>query len=311
MKPKLKQLLALCMAGMMTLCSGCSMEDAENFLTDAFHQAFGGENASNTEGAGCTVYFLDVGQGDSELIITDTTAILIDAGEQSAGDTVLADLQKYGVETLDWIICTHPHADHIGGFPVLLSYAAEYSDLAIENVMIPELPDSQIPTTKTYENFLDGVEENGLELTYAEAMTIDMGGASLEIIPSPGTNYSSLNDYSICARLTCGNTSFFFTGDASSPEESDLLENNSIEKTDVLKVGHHGSKESSTDDFLAALQPSYSIISCGADNSYGHPTSEALERLSTYCGEQIWRTDEDGTVKITSDGETLTISTGA
>lgn len=278
-------------------------------MTDTINQAFGGEEPS--EKGCCSVYFLDVGQGDSELIVTDTAAVLIDAGEQSAGDDILADLQQYGVKKLDWIIGTHPHADHIGGFPDLLEYAAAYDDLTIENVLIPTLPDSQIPTTRTYENFLDGVEANGLELTEAVSMTIDLGSASLEIIPSPGKDYSSLNDYSICAYLTCGKTGFFFTGDASKPEETDLLESGALNhvQADVLKVGHHGSRESSTDDFLYAISPSYAVISCGYDNSYGHPHSESIARLTKFCGEQIWRTDESGTVCIQSNGKELTVAT--
>lgn len=124
-----------------------------------------------------------MGQGDSELIVTDTAAVLIDAGEQSAADDILADLQQYGITKLDWIIGTHPHADHIGGFPDILSYAAQNSDLTISNVMIPQLPDDMIPTTRTYEKFLDGVDENGLILTQATDITIDLGSASLEIIP--------------------------------------------------------------------------------------------------------------------------------
>ena len=131
------------------------------------------------------VHFLDVGQGDSELIVTDTAAVLIDAGEQSAADDILADLQQYGITKLDWIIGTHPHADHIGGFPDILSYAAQNSDLTISNVMIPQLPDDMIPTTRTYEKFLDGVDENGLILTQATDITIDLGSASLEIRISP------------------------------------------------------------------------------------------------------------------------------
>jgi len=252
-----------------------------------------------------------VGQGDSELIVTDTAAVLIDAGEQSAADDILADLQQYGITKLDWIIGTHPHADHIGGFPTILNYAAQNSDLTICNAMSPQLPDSMVPTTRTYEKFLDGIEANGLILTPATSMTIDMGTASLEIIPSPAEDYSSLNDYSICAYLTCGDTSFFFTGDASKPEEKDLLEKGELDgiQTDVLKVGHHGSRESSTDTFLAQLQPSYAVISCGAGNSYGHPHSEAVSRLQQYCGEQIWRTDESGTVTISSDGSNLTVTT--
>ena len=294
---------------MFTALAGCSLQDAEDYLTNTIEQAFG-RSSQPAEGS-CTVYFLDVGQGDSELIVTDNAAILIDAGVPSAGETVLADLQKYGITRLDWIIVTHPHSDHIGGFQDILAYACEYDDLTIENVMTPVLPDDQIPTTQVYEKFLDGVEDNGLFLTEATDMTIDLGSAALQIIPSPQKNYNSLNDYSICTYLTCGETSFFFTGDASAPEEEDLLESGALNgiQADVLKVGHHGSRESSTDDFLYALSPNYAVISCGTDNTYGHPHQEAVARLSKFCGENIWRTDICGTITIQSDGETLTVST--
>jgi competence protein ComEC len=287
----------------------------ETYLTDAIRSAAGQEETEkttpSTDETAVKVYYLDVGQGDSELIVTDSAAVLIDAGEMGCGDTILADLQEYGVSTLDWIIVTHPHADHMGGFPTILQYAAENSDLSVENVMLADLPEEVTPTTRIYENFLDSVEACDLSLTDAVNMTIDLGTATLEIIPSPGTDYDSLNDYSICAYLTCGENGFFFTGDASKAEENDLLSSGALDgiSPDVLKVGHHGSRESSNDAFLAALNPEIAVISCGIDNSYGHPHEEAVSRLSEYCGDNIWRTDESGTICITSDGTTLTVST--
>lgn len=299
----------LCLFGMAV---GCSLQDVEDYMTNALDDALQ-NNASDNSAAesSCTVYFLDVGQGDSELIVTDEAAVLIDASVSGASDTIITALQNYGVTTLDWIIATHPHADHIGGFSGLLEYAANSDALTVENVLVPSLPDDQIPTTRVYEQFLDGVEANGLALTEAVDMTIDLGTASLQILPPPGDDYSSLNDYSVCAYLTCGETSFFFTGDASEPEESDLLASGSLDglQADVLKVGHHGSRESSTDDFLYALSPRYAVISCGVGNTYGHPHSEAVARLTKFCGENLWRTDESGTVTIQSDGETLTVAT--
>ncbi len=273
--------------------------------------ACGKEDASTeTAETSCSVYFLDVGQGDSELIVTDSAAILIDAGEIGQGDNVLAYLNECGVDTLDWIITTHPHSDHIGGVPEILTYVSEYNDLTVENILIPALPDSMTPTTKVYERMLDGAEENGIAVSEATEMEIDLGSATLEIIPPP-SDYSDLNNYSICAYLTCGETSFFFTGDASADEERDLLEGDLVRHADVLKVGHHGSRESSTEEFLVAVTPEYAVISCGANNSYGHPTDEALNRLDVYCDGNIWRTDEDGTVCITSDGQSLTVTTHA
>ncbi len=293
----LRCLVALGFVAGLTAC-GASSNDAEDVAEDTVSPA-------------CSVYFLDVGQGDSELILTDTAAVLIDAGEIGEGDIVLADLKEAGVETLDWIIMTHPHSDHIGGVPDILNYAAKYDDLTVENVMITTLPDDMIPTTNVYERMLDSVENAGVSLTEAVKMTIDLGSATLEIVPSPGNDYSSLNDYSICAYLTCGESTFLFTGDTSNPEERDLLEAGAVRHADVLKVGHHGSRTSSGEDFLSVVTPKIAVISCGVKNSYGHPTDEALNRLSEYCGEYIYRTDEDGTICVTTDGTEISVVTHA
>lgn len=287
------------MLGFCLLLTGCSAEDLEGYLEE-----FQTEDSSDSvirsdfteEGdALCTVYFLDVGQGDSELIVTQDAAVLIDGGEMGAGEEILADLQEYGVSELDWIIVSHPHADHIGGLPYILEYAAENSDLSVENIMMPVLPNDMIPTSATYERLLDGIEENNLSITDAEEMDLDLGSAALEIYPSPG-EYSDLNNYSIVCMLDCAGNTILFTGDCSEQEEEDLLQEGVLQDVDVLKVGHHGSRESSSEEFLEEVSPEAAVISCGADNSYGHPHEEAVERLSAYVGENLFRTDENGTV---------------
>lgn len=262
--------------------------------------SFLGENNQETDDGEVSVYFLDVDQGDSILIVTEEKTVLIDAGERDQSENVIADLQKYDVSTIDYIIATHPHSDHIGGFPDVLSYAAESDNLDIKNVIMPDLPDSKVPTTRTYEKFLDGIEANNISPQFLDStMEIDLGSAVITLLPPQGTDYSSLNDYSICAYLDCKDTTFFFTGDAEKEEEEDLIEAGLINrKADILKAGHHGSRTSSSESLLEIISPKYAVISCGTDNSYGHPHKEAVSRLENYC-DKIYRTDLEGTIICT------------
>lgn len=261
-----------------------------------------------------SVYFLDVGQGDSELIVTDTAAVLIDGGERTEGDTLLADFQQYGISKLDYVIASHPHTDHIGGLTVFLGMDPADSGVTVGTVITADVPDADIPTTKTYEQFLDNAEAHAEDVCFlSESMELDLGSATLQLIPSPiKSDAETLNEYSICGLLTSGANTFFFTGDAGKQEEQALLAENLLpsQPVDVLKVGHHGSKGSSSTEFLQALHPTDAVISCGTGNSYGHPHKGALERLQE-VGCTIYRTDLDGTICIRSDGKALTIQTEA
>lgn len=261
-----------------------------------------------------SVYFLDVGQGDSELIVTDTAAVLIDGGERTEGDTLLADFQQYGISKLDYVIASHPHTDHIGGLTVFLGMDPADSGVTVGTVITADVPDADIPTTKTYEQFLDNAEAHAEDVCFlSESMELDLGSATLQLIPSPiKSDAETLNEYSICGLLTSGANTFFFTGDAGKQEEQALLAENLLpsQPVDVLKVGHHGSKGSSSTEFLQALHPTDAVISCGTGNSYGHPHQGALERLQE-VGCTIYRTDLDRTICIRSDGKALTIQTEA
>ena len=225
--------------------------------------------------------------------------MLIDAGNNWDGEFLVEYLQNEGVERLDYVIGTHPHADHIGGLDDIIEA------FPIGTIIMPRVP----ANTRTFEEVLEAIANKGLRVTSPKpGMTYSLGEAEFEILAPNSDSYSSLNDYSIVNRLDFGNTSFIFTGDAERASEYEILEVFPEEslRADVLKLGHHGSSSSTTDEFLAVVDPQYAVISCVLDNSYGHPHWEVIEKLERENIE-ILRTDEMGSIIITSDGEDLYI----
>jgi beta-lactamase superfamily II metal-dependent hydrolase len=252
------------------------------------------------------VSFIDVGQGQSILIKDAENAVLIDAGEAEYGETVSDFVKSAGVDTLDLIIASHPHSDHIGGLPAVME------NVAVREVRLPIIPDDKTPTTRIYENFLDAVSDGDIPLTETSAGDeINIGAMRLKVLsPEKNAEYNDLNDYSAVIMLSYGDTCFLFTGDAEKPAESILTESGYNLSADVLAVGHHGSSNSSTENFLAEVKPQIAVISCGKDNDYGHPTAEALARLGVYT-DKIYRTDIDQTVVIITNGKDIKIKTEA
>ena len=244
------------------------------------------------------VHFLDVGQGDCELIESNGHFMLIDAGENDKGGFICSYLKSVGVEKLDYVIGTHPHSDHIGGLDVVINH------FDVETVIIPE----KEHTTKTFEDLLTAIENKNLEITFPVVGDVySIGNASFTII-APNKEYEELNDWSVGIKLTNGENSFVFTGDAEAEAESDIINNQIDISADVLKLGHHGSSTSSSIPFLEAVKPTYAVINCGKENSYGHPHKETLAKLNDY-NIQAFRTDEQGTIIASSDGKTITWST--
>lgn len=244
---------------------------------------------------GLTVHFLDVGQGDATLIACGGEYMLIDAGDNSKGTAIQNYLTKQGVSKLKYVIGTHPDADHIGGLDVVL-YKFD-----CETVMMPDIAND----TATYRDVIDTMEEKGYENTLPEpGDSYSLGGAEFTIV-SPGREYEDTNNSSVVVLLTHGVNRFLFMGDAEEEAETDILQGKVPVETDVLKVGHHGSRTASSLAFLQAAEPEYAVISCGEDNSYGHPHAETLNNLRA-MGVQVFRTDEQGTVVAVSDGEKLT-----
>lgn len=245
------------------------------------------------------IAYLDVGQGDSSFIhLPDGESILIDAGNPENGQEIVQYIQGTGEDTLDYVIATHPHADHIGGMAEVIQA------FEVENVYMPEVSH----TSQTYGNLLDTIEAEGLTTLTAKAgeVLFDDGTLRAEFLAPISDSYSGLNNYSAVLKLSYGDKAFLFMGDAEGEVEREILESGADISADVLKVGHHGSDTSSTREFIEAVEPSYTIISVGEGNSYGHPSSATLETLSD-IGADIWRTDEKGNIVVTCDGEDIAI----
>lgn len=238
------------------------------------------------------VHFLDVGQADSILITTGGKAGLIDAGNSSDGINIVNYIKDLGITKLDFVVGTHPHEDHIGGIDDIIK------NFDIEKYYMPDV----LTTTKTFENVLDALENKKLKYTVPKiGSKFNLGEAQFETIYL-GTDTKDLNNTSIVLKMTFGNKSFLFTGDATDVSEEKMLDKDI--KVDVLKVGHHGSEYSTTDKFLDRVNPSISIISVGENNKYGHPSSKTLEKLKN---SKIYRTDFDKTIIIKTDGNNLNV----
>lgn len=270
---------------------------------------FGDEIKKNTglsqkpaSSADLSVHFIDVGQGDCTLILCEGHSMLIDAGESDQGDKVVEYLKAQGITKIDCVIGTHPHSDHIGGLRSVVE-----SDIEIDKLIMPKIPDEQVPTSYTYTKLLKAIINKGLTVTKADDSTFNLGSAVINTY-TPKKTYNNLNDYSVTTKITHGNNSFLVTGDLGKQSEKELIERGCDLSAKVLQAGHHGSKESSTKRFLKKVNPSYVVIQCGAGNSYGHPHSEALERMSKYTTE-IYRSDKDGTIVFESDKEGMNIKT--
>jgi beta-lactamase superfamily II metal-dependent hydrolase len=270
-----------------------------------FLSLFGG--ASNkavpvSGSGGVTVHFLDVGQGKAILIQSGGENAVIDVGENGQGSGAISYLRERGVEKIDLLIGTHPHSDHIGDMDMLIEA------FEIGEILLPDIPAAVTPTTQTYTDLLLAIGKKGLQITLAQpGEAYSLGDATLTIL-SPLAAYTELNELSVATRLVYGETAFLFTGDIEAAAEADILESGRSLKADVLDVAHHGSNSSSTADFLERVRPSIAVISCGVDNSYGHPARDAVERLQT-AGATIYRTDLDGAVVVTSDGNTVEVET--
>ncbi|WCK57208.1 ComEC/Rec2 family competence protein (plasmid) [Aneurinibacillus sp. Ricciae_BoGa-3] len=247
------------------------------------------------------VYYLDVWQGDSILIQTPKgQTVLIDGGNNQMGATVVHDLKNLHINELTAMVSTHPDADHTGGLDSVLH------DIKVDSVYAPKVTSN----TKTYRDFILGVKRQGLKMKEAKAgLSLGLDGVDAHFVAPVKAYGSDTNPWSAVLRLSYGkNGTFLFTGDAPILSEQDMLASGQLLQANVLKVGHHGSRGSTSQAFLNAVKPKYAVISVGEGNDYGHPTDEVLSRLNANHVD-TFRTDEQGTVEAITDGNTIRFET--
>ena len=259
----------------------------------------GQETAGVSESGSFTIHFIDVGQADSALVTCDGHSMLIDGGNADDSNLVYSVLQRETDGHLDYVVGTHAHEDHIGG----LSGAFEADTADVTFCPVTEYD------SKAFRNFKTRADERGGGITVpAVGDTFTLGEASITVV-AVNSVHEDTNNTSIVIRIVYGDTSFLFTGDAEQETEEKILETGQDIESTVLKVGHHGSSTSTSQAFLDAVSPTYAVISCGKDNSYGHPHSETLAKLAS-AGVEVLRTDELGDIYCTSDGSEVTFSYG-
>ena len=256
----------------------------------------GAPSATAQTSANVTIKFIDVGQGEAILIALPEKTMLIDAGPTGSAPKIAQVLQELGRNKIDYLVATHPDEDHIGGMADVIS------STQIGTIYAP----NKTNNTATYRKFLAAIQNNNLQITLAEAGTIidQTDSYKLEILwPKKDANFPDTNDYSIIIKLTVGNKTFLFTGDAPT---SAILDSNPGH-IDVLKLSHHGSRTGTTEQLVRKLSPTYAVLSYAVDNSYGHPMQSVLNALHKHSVE-VWGTGANGTITITCDGTNIDIS---
>jgi competence protein ComEC len=258
------------------------------------------ENTEIRQEEALSLHIIDVGQGDSILIIGPESTLLIDGGNNADGEMLVDYLEEVGVEKIDVLIGTHPHEDHIGGLDTVIA------NIPVEKVYLPKVSH----TTKTFKDLLQAIKDQGLRVATAQKGTLlslpDMEG---EFLSPLQREYGELNEYSAVLRIGFGNKVILLMGDAEKVNEEKILSAYPAKylKADILKLGHHGSSSSSSPEFLDTVDPSFSVISLEKGNDYGHPHRETLEALQER-GIPLYRTDEAGTIIFTINGDDITVN---
>lgn len=288
-KSKYTMIISLLAALCIVVFAGCSVGNLPDSGMDDI-----------SDGQKLKIYFLDVGQGASQLLVTPSgKTMLIDAGNNDKEQTMLDYLTKYHISKLDAVIGTHPDADHIGGLDKVID------QVPVTSIYMPKVQSN----TKTFESLLKSIKSKGLKVKTAKAgVSFDLDKQVHVAMLAPKGSYEDTNNMSAVVKVTFGQHSFLLTGDAESESEKAMIASGADLRADVLLVGHHGSNSSTTLKFLKTVNPKYAVIQVGKDNTYGHPKSTVLNRLQKQ-GVKVYRNDLQGTVTVTSDGNSLQIVT--
>ena len=287
-----------CISMILYGCSSDAIDFIGGIATDENHTQTETESKTNatdtTNALDLNVHFIDVGQGDCTLLTCGDQTMLIDAGDNNKGSTIATYLKKNGIKTLDIVVGTHNDADHVGGLDVILY------QFDCKNVILSKFAKDN----KTYDDVIQTCKNKNYKIQYPEQGTeYTLGDAKVTILSDPNYKADSANNSSISLLVTHYDNAFLFTGDSEEEAELELLKNNNFAdmNIEVLKVGHHGSKTSTSEDFLKSVNPTYAVISCGEDNSYKHPHAATLNAIR---GSHIsmFRTDKQGTIVATSNG---------
>ena len=241
------------------------------------------------------VHFLDIGQGDSELIeLPNGEVMLIDGGNRDDSEFLVEYIKNLHISKIDYVVATHPHEDHIGGLPEVIK------TFDIGKIYMPK----KTANTRIFESLVSEIKNKGLKITEANSgmNILDEKDLNISILAPISTSYEKINDYSIVSKLKYKDISLLFTGDAERESEKQLLQSEMDLSADLLKIGHHGSNTSSSDEFLDEVKPKYAVISSEKGNNYGHPHKEVIDRL-TSRNIKILRTDEMGTIVLETDGK--------
>ncbi|GKX66778.1 ComEC/Rec2 family competence protein [Inconstantimicrobium mannanitabidum] len=254
-----------------------------------------------TETSALRIHYIDVGQGDAILIQVNHKNFLIDSGPSDSQSKILGYLKNLHINKFDYILATHPHEDHIGNMTAIIK---KYD---ITTFLAPKVTTN----TSTFKNMLLALKNKNMHINAIKAgsKVINLGeNITVEVLSPNNSSYEELNNYSPMIKLTYGSRSFLFVGDAQKEVEQEVLSKNYDVKADVLKVGHHGSSTSTSNEFLKKVNPSIAVISVGANNSYKHPNKSVIDRLKE-SSIKIYRTDNDGNIIIDCDGKNIKVTT--
>ena len=284
LKPHIPLVITLIISLFLTACSNTSVTLNE-------------DTTKGTSTDKLLVHYIDVGQGDAVLVQGNGKNLLIDAGPRSSTKNLIKYLKDLNITKLDYVVATHPHEDHIGGMDDVIN------TFSIGEFYAPK----KTHTTKTYEDMIKALKKKDLKITVAKlgAKSINLGDdIKAEFLAPIKDNYDNLNNYSAVLKITHGDNSFLFTGDAEKESEREMIQNNLDLKADVLKLGHHGSSTSTSQEFLDKVNPSIVVASLGKGNDYGHPHKETLTKIKNK-NLTFYRTDESGSIVLESDGKDI------